>query len=116
MPNTYTWIISVLEAYPEKEDKADVVFTIHWRRQATDGTHTADVYGSQGLTLDPEAPFTPYKDLTFAQVCGWLESAMGAERVAEIDLAIDKQIEDQINPPVVRPPLPWITKPAAPLA
>jgi hypothetical protein len=107
MPNTYSWVISQLECYPEHEGKPDVVFTIHWRRQATDGTHTADVYGSQGVTLDPAAPFTPFADLTKEQVEGWLEDAMGAERVAELDANLDKQISDQIDPPVVTPPLPW---------
>jgi len=105
--NTYKWIISQLECYPQHEDKTDVVFTVHWRRQATDGTHHADVYGSQSVTLDPDAPFTPYEDLTQAIVEGWLEAAMGAERVAEMDAALDKQIEDLINPPILRMPLPW---------
>ena len=32
---------------------------------------------------------------------------MGVERVVEMDAALDTQIENQINPPVIRPPLPW---------
>ncbi len=107
MANTYTWVISQLECYPQHEGHTDVVFTVHWRRQATDGTHFADVYGSQAVTLDADAPFTPYEDLTQAIVEGWLESAMGVERVVEMDAALDTQIENQINPPVIRPPLPW---------
>lgn len=107
MANTYSWIISQLEAYPEHEGKTDVVFTVHWRRQATDGTHTSDIYGSQSVTLDPDAPFTPYADLTEAEVIGWLEAAFGAETLAAQITALDKQIEDQINPPVIRPKLPW---------
>ena len=108
MSNSYNWVISQLEAYPEYEGHQEVVMTVHWRRQATDGTHFADVYGSQSVTLDPDAPFTPYADLTQAIVEGWLEDAMGAERVAEMDASLDKQIEDQINPPILRPALPWV--------
>lgn len=108
MSNTYNWIISQLEAYPEQDGKQDVVFTIHWRRQATDGTHNADVYGSQSITLDPTAHFTPYADLTQSEVEGWLNEAFGAEKLAEMDANLDKQIENQINPPVVTPPLPWV--------
>jgi hypothetical protein len=107
MANTYSWVISQLEAYPQHEGHSDVVFTVHWRRQATDGSHFADVYGSQGVTLDPDATFKPYANLTQADVEGWLEDAMGAEKVAEMDESLDKQIENQINPPVVRPALPW---------
>jgi hypothetical protein len=107
MANTYTWVISQLDCYPQQDDHTDVVFTVHWRRQATDGTYSADIYGSQGVTLAPDAPFTPYEDLTFDQVVGWLEEAFGPELLAAQVAALDKQIENQINPPVVSPPLPW---------
>lgn len=103
----YAWAVSQLECYPEVDGKTHVVFSIHWRRQATNGAHTADAYGTQNLMLDPKAPFTPYDQLTQAQVESWLVKAMGAERIADIDAAIAKQIADQIEPPVVTPPLPW---------
>jgi len=109
MSNTYTWQIAQLECYPEHEGHTDVVFTCHWRRQATDGTHFADTYGSQSVTLDPDAPFTAYADLTEAQVIGWLEDAMGEETLEAQIAALDKQIEDLISPPVLRMPNPWLT-------
>jgi hypothetical protein len=108
MANTYEWKINQLECYPQHEGQSDVVFVVHWDRLASDGAgHDARIYGSQSVTLDPDAPFTPYADLTQADVEGWLEDAMGAERVAEMDVALDKQIEDLINPPILRMPLPW---------
>lgn len=107
MANTYSWQINALDSYPEQDGKQDVVFTIHWTRAATDGEHNASVYGTQGVTLDPEAPFTPYADLTQDQVEGWLVAAMGEEQVAAMDASLDQQIENQINPPVVTLPLPW---------
>jgi len=111
MSNQYKWVISQLECYPEADGHQDVVFTIHWRRQATDGNgHNADIYGAQAVTLNAEAPFTPYADLTFDQVVGWLEDALGPETCAAQIVALDTQIENQINPPVVTPPLPWVTQ------
>ena len=108
MPNTYTWVISQLDCYPTQDNKTDVVFTVHWRRQATDGSgHNADIYGSQAVTLDPSATYIPYAELTEAIVIGWLEDAMGSETLEAQKTALDKQIADQINPPVVRPALPW---------
>ena len=107
MANQYSWVISQLEAYPQHEGHNDVVFTVHWRRQATDGTHFADVYGSQSVTLNPDEPFTPYANLTEAEVIGWLETAFGAEQLASQIAALDKQIEDLINPPILRKPNPW---------
>lgn len=112
MSNTYSWVISQLDAYPQQDGHTDVVFVVHWRRQATDGTYNGDIYGSQGVTLDAEAPFTPYADLTEAQVIGWLEEAFGPETLAAQIAALDQQIANQINPPVVSPPLPWATPPA----
>lgn len=108
MSNVYEWKINQLECYPEADGRTDVVFVIHWDRLASDGEgHNARIYGSQSVTLAPDAPFTPYADLTFDQVVGWLEGALGEETLAAQIAALDKQIEDQISPPVVTPPLPW---------
>jgi hypothetical protein len=111
MANVYEWKINQLDCYPQQDDKTDVVFVIHWARLASDGEgHAARIYSSQPVTLDPEAPFTPYPDLTFDQVVGWLEDAFGPELLEAQKAALDKQIEDQINPPVIRPPLPWVNQ------
>lgn len=107
MAITNTWTIAQLDCYPEYDGETGVVFTAHWRLTGVDGEHTGSVYGTVGLTLDPEAPFTPYADLTQDQVVGWVKDALGEEQVAAYEANIDKQIADQINPPVVTPALPW---------
>lgn len=103
----YTWNIVQMDAYPEYEGQTDVVFTVHWRMDGVDGEYTAGVYGSVGLTLSPEAAFTPYADLTEAQVIGWVKDALGEEQVAAYEANVATQIDNEINPPVVTPPLPW---------
>ena len=103
----YSWVIAQLECYPLQDGKTNVVFLIHWQRQAMKGSYLADAYGAQPVFLDPSSPFTPYDKLTKPQIEGWLVDAMGAERVAELDAHLAAQIEAQINPPVVAPPLPW---------
>jgi hypothetical protein len=107
MDITNTWSVVQLDAYPEYEGKADVVFTVHWRLDGVDGEHAGGVYGSVGLTLDPDAPFAPYASLTEAQVIGWVHAAMGEEAVAAAEANVAQQIADQANPPVVHPALPW---------
>lgn len=107
MATEYTWTIAQLDCYPEYEGNTDVVATAHWRLTGVDGEHTGSVYGTVGLTLGPDAPFTPFADLTEAQVVGWVKDALGEETVAAHEANIDKQIADQANPPVVRPTLPW---------
>jgi hypothetical protein len=52
--------------------------------------------------------FTPYEDLTLAQVVGWVQDALGENQVASYEANVAQQIADQIDPPVVAPPLPWV--------
>jgi hypothetical protein len=107
MAITYTWSVVQMDAYPEEDGETDVVFNVHWTLAGIDGTYQGYAYGSQGVAIDPDAPFTPYEDLTETQVIGWVQDAMGAEQVASYEANVAQQIEDQINPPVVTPPLPW---------
>lgn len=107
MSITNTWVINALDCYPEEGGNTDVVFTVHWSLNATDGTYNGSVYGTVGVTLDPDAPFTPYADLTESQVVGWVQDALGDEQVAAYEANVAQQIANQINPPVVTPPLPW---------
>lgn len=110
MAIVYNWVISAMDEYPTTPDNlTDVVFTVHWRRNATevvgDKTYFADVYGSLQVPAPSPEDFTPYPDLTFDQVCGWLDAGLD---VITIDVGLEIQIENQINPPVVSLPLPWI--------
>ena len=107
MTITNTWSVVQMDAYPELDGETDVVFTVHWTLNGTDGTYNGSVYGSVGVTLDAGATFTPYEDLTQAQVIGWVQDALGEEQVASYEANVAQQIADQINPPVVTPPLPW---------
>jgi hypothetical protein len=55
----------------------------------------------------PDGTFTPYADLTQEQVLGWCY-ANGVDQAAT-EAAIQQNIDNQINPPIVQPPLPWAT-------
>ena len=107
---TKQWIISAMENYPKADNLDNVVFLVHWRRQASevDGekTWSAETYGAQTMPAPSPEDYTPYEDLTFEQVCGWLEASMD---VAVIDQALEANIEEQKNPKVIQSPLPWVT-------
>lgn len=108
MAVTYTWVIEQMSCYPQSEGQTDVVFTVAWRLNGTDGTYNGTVYGSVGLTpYQAGEPFTPYASLTQTQVIGWVQSALGPEQVTAYEENVSQQIANQINPPVVNPPLPW---------
>jgi hypothetical protein len=100
-----TWTVSQLDCYPQEDGRADVVFNVHWQCTGVDGDYTGQVYSTCAVTLDPAAPFTPYANLTQDQVLGWIW-ASGVDKSAT-EAAVQQQINNQINPPVVAPPLPW---------
>lgn len=107
MTITYTWGVVQMDAYPEYEGEPDVVFTVHWTLAGIQQTYQGYAYGSVGVSLNEGSSFTPYADLTEAQVIGWVQDALGEEQVAAYEANVAKQIADQIEPPVVNPPLPW---------
>ncbi len=102
---TISWIIERLLVKPTEGDKTDVVITADWRCNGTDGTYSGTCYGSASFA-PPTGNFTPYPDLTQDQVLGWC-FANGVDKVA-IEANVTQQIADQINPPVIAPPLPWL--------
>jgi len=107
MSITNTWVIGQMDCYPQSEGQTDVVFTVHWRVNATNGTYNATSYGTVGVTYVAGSPYTPYADLTQDQVVGWVQGSMGAEQVASIEAGLATNIANQVNPPVVTPKLPW---------
>jgi hypothetical protein len=115
MAITNTWAVSQMSAYPQADGQVDVVFNVAWTLSGTDGTYSSSVYGSQLVTYTAGSPYTPYDQLTQDQVIGWVKDAMGTEQVASFEAIVANGIANQVNPPVVTPPLPWaeaVTLPA----
>ena len=92
---TYKWVISDLQAKIQYGELSNVIDTIHWRYQATDGEHTADVYGSVGLEAPEADSFIPADELTVADVEAWLESKLDVEALKE---GLDAQLDAIANP------------------
>ena len=102
---TINWIIERLLVKPTEGSLTDVVITADWRCNGTDETYSGTCYGSASFA-PPTENFTPYEDLTQDQVLGWCY-ANGVDQAA-IEANVTQQINDQINPPVIAPPLPWL--------
>ena len=94
-----------MDAYPQAEGQTDVVFTIHWTCSGVQDTYNASVYSTCGVTYSAGTPYTPYAQLTQDQVLGWIWAG-GVDKAAT-EAAVNLQIANLINPPVVQPPLPW---------
>jgi hypothetical protein len=102
---TILWIIERLLVKPTEGSLTDVVITADWRCNGTQDQYSGTCYGSCSFA-PPSGSFTPYEDLTEAQVLGWC-FANGVDQAA-IEANVTQQINDQINPPVVTLPLPWV--------
>ena len=102
---TLSWLIERLLVKPTEGSNTDVVITADWRCNGTDETYSGTCYGSCSFQ-PPTGSFTPYEDLTQEQVLGWCYEN-GVDKTA-IEANVSLQIENQINPPVVVLPLPWV--------
>jgi hypothetical protein len=102
---TILWIIERLLVKPTEGTLTDVVITADWRCNGSQDNYSGTCYGSCSFA-PPSGSFTPYEDLTEAQVLGWCY-ANGVDQKA-IEANVTQQINDQINPPVIAPPLPWL--------
>ena len=102
------WYINELNCVPEDGNLTDFVVVVHWSRFAKETInqieYDAYVYGAQSFSKDDVTNFIPYEDLTYEIVCGWLDASMNVEA---LDLNLDQQIENQVNPPIVVLPLPF---------
>jgi len=105
MTATITWTVTAMDCYPQEDGHTDVVFTVHWTCSGTQDTYSASVYSTCAVPTPTGSAFTPYADLTQEQVLGWIW-ANGVDKDAT-EAAVQQQIDNQINPPVVTPPLPW---------
>lgn len=105
------WSVLTMKCYPEYEGEPDVVFNVGWSLSETevDGekTYTGYIANDLNIALQQGVPFTPFNELTEDQVIGWVKENLGAESVASYEASVLAQIEQQKNPPVINPPLPW---------
>ena len=99
MPNTYTWTIASMPAYPQAEGQTDVVFQVNWLCTATDDQgNTAGLPGTTSVAYTAGDPYTPYADLTQEQVLGWVWAV-----TPEADT--QAYLDNQLNAETL--PLPW---------
>ena len=105
MSATFLWNVDWCQTTPDNADPAKAVLQVGWRVTGTQDTYTATVYST--CTLPPADPqnFIPYSSLTEAEVLNWCW-ANGVDK-ASAEAAVQANIDNQVNPPTIQPPLPW---------
>lgn len=104
----YKWYINRMDCIPKEGEMTDIVSAIYWSRLAEqyfDGELIqVSINGIMLCSSPSETDFTAYADLTFEQICQWLDSGLN---VSEIDSNLDSKIDNIINPPIINLPLPF---------
>ena len=98
--------INTIDRAISEDDLADVCKTVHYSfiKNETVGegddavTYSASSIGTVGLDAPDSEDFTAYADITEADVQGWVEAKIGADRLAEIEASLDAQIAEQKTP------------------
>tara|TARA_B100000902_G_scaffold343739_1_gene348616 strand:+ start:36 stop:377 length:342 start_codon:yes stop_codon:yes gene_type:complete len=107
MAINYTWNVSTVDV-KEIDSNADTVFNVHWRLTGTDDANNdadgnpqaATVYGTQSLDTSDLSDFTAFADLTASDVQGWVEAAMGEDKITEMKANLDATIAELVTPTV----------------
>tara|TARA_A100001201_G_scaffold107509_1_gene91978 strand:+ start:1038 stop:1361 length:324 start_codon:yes stop_codon:yes gene_type:complete len=101
---TFTWAVGTMD----RQLSNGAVTTVHYTISASDGTYSAGAYGSVGLDQpEDDSDLTPYADLTEAWAITATKAKLGgAEKVAEIEAALQAQITEQ-RTPTKGSGLPW---------
>jgi hypothetical protein len=98
---TFTWKVANLERNLADGRVGTVHYTVNALSDTVDpssesgGFYSAGAYGSVGLDGDVT---TPFEQLTEEVVIGWVKEQFGAEKVAEIEAALQAQIDEKVAP------------------
>lgn len=95
----YTWTINQVNRLTAD----NFVVVAHYNVSATDGTYSASTYGTTSFTQEEGATYTPYEQLTEAQVIGWVQGSLGKDVV---EASLQSQL-DALKHPVQASGLPW---------
>jgi len=102
---TFTTTVTQMFTLPQEAGQTDVVVNVQYLVTGVNGAYTANIGFSQQFTIQQGGSFTPYAQLTEAQVIGWADP----QTVSNMQACVQGQIDSMINPPVSpsSQPLPW---------
>ena len=107
--STITWAISQLNCLPQSPEGQDYVVIAHWQcvgaETSGENAYRSEIYGTSNFAVAQGESFTPYANLTQDQVLGWCWANGVNKQTTEA--AVQQALNNQINPPIVSPPLPW---------
>ena len=122
LASTFKWSVSKVKV-TQQNDKANVVTDVEWLVQGTDDANNLAAYASGVKTFTLGNSFTPYDQLTEAQVLAWcfepvvttwidrnnVEQSTTNLVKNEGETQVAGQIARQLAQKAAEPALPWVT-------
>lgn len=104
----YKWYIKNIDCIKQEGELKDIVYKIDWIRIASTIFNKKELQTLISDEMICSAPsidnFTPYNELTYEKVCGWLDNGLN---VSEIDYKLNNEIENIINPSIISLSIPF---------
>tara|TARA_Y100001938_G_scaffold142364_1_gene213470 strand:+ start:555 stop:875 length:321 start_codon:yes stop_codon:yes gene_type:complete len=94
MAITYKWNIHALDVHISHEGKSDVIYTVHYGLNGSEGDYTDNMIGTHSVDFDKDN-FTEYADLKESDIIGWLEAGLDVDA---LKATIKKDIDLKKNP------------------
>lgn len=105
---TYEWDFPQFHTHVSKDGLKDVVYNVEYVLTAHDGEgHGYQIFGNVDVAEADPINFKPFKSLTHRVVVPWVESALGAETLADLKQTLTEQIELQRTPATATLNRPW---------
>jgi hypothetical protein len=101
----YTKQIITMQCYTQIDGENDVVFKINWALLGQENQYSSRIVCATEVAYTGKEPFTPYSNLTEAQVTAWIDEYTSPELMASYEALIAENIEQQKL--VVTLSLPW---------
>jgi len=106
MATEYKWTVTSMSCYPQVDGYQNVVFFVEWVCTGINGAISIPYSSVTNIAFVPDSTFTPYADLTEAEVVNWVQTTLGPEQTASIEFGIGSSIDVLLTTPIVLP-LPW---------
>jgi hypothetical protein len=112
MTVAYTKTINSMQAYKDIDGETNVVFSIMWNLVGEENGFTTSCPATTYVPYVAGQPFTPYADLTQAQVLAWIDEYTPLIQMQQYQGMVAYSLQQMQN--VETPSLPWNPTPTPP--
>lgn len=103
----FQWKIEQIIGWPQQGVFQDVVTTVQWSYEATDGQYSAKESGATALQPPTAENFVPLDQLTEQKCVEYVENELQEWFIQDMKTRLKQQIEKQKQAAPVVLPLPW---------